>query len=574
MSATEPTGALAHAVDQYLETLELEEARELPPEAPSLQDRRAELNRAFWQVARECVHKAIPKDVNGELRLDEVTRELLDYGLFGHEALGDARRALLTKVEGHDVLLLTDSLREVYDDVLRRDLLDELKQDLDLLCQDIELWPETQLRHVRYRDERVRRLLGDSPKTSHVLKLFAEIDEKLEAYQRLGKLVRQGSATPEDRKAWGTIRHYVDSRRDQVGEILSPLTREDDPARAATAAEALAAAEAVDASYGHLNDLHARRRAVEQEVMEQQRAAGRITRIEIERALFRELDAVAGLTRLGSRYGRVDECAVPVDRDVEWINREGAREACQHVVEFDPLIFDNALAERFGLPDVLLAPGIGDGVFDASRNRWVIPQRCTGGAVASFAHAAILYRLDVDDARALLHSYRAEVPAARGVRSNLKLRTLLIRDYIAWMCGETFGEETLGRATREWFEAHVAPRKDEPWIPPEYRGLGEPALKAELKQLGESPDELYRGAVIRWMLAPGDAVTLKEQALPLIRKAAQAEPENKAILYSHGVFSMKAGDFQRAIDSFRKFASLAGRSWWSSKAVELCAKCR
>lgn len=569
--------ALRAALDEFLQTRELEEGRELPPDAPGLEDRRAQLNVAFWTVARELVAQA---GVDDSLQLDDAQRALLDYGLFDAPALEPPARRLHAGDEVGGVLLLHESLQAVLDDVRRRDVIEEMKHELEALSRDIELWPETHLAHTRYRDARASALLGDSPHSAHVLRLLAEVDEKLEPYKRLQVREHEGRLAAEERRAWNTMRHFVESRHEQIAAALSPPAGESDSARSALASSVLAAMEAVDASAGHLLELHAKRRALEQQILEQQTAARRVTPAEVRKALRRELDSVASLLRLAARYAHVAECAVPVDDGVEYIEPGSAADSMAHILQYDPRLIDNPLASRFGPPDLLLAPGLGDGVFDGGRNRWVVPQRCTRGAIVSLAHAAVMYRLEVDAAelnKALLASYRESIPANRGIRANLKLRNGLIRDYIAWMSAEALGEEVLPRETREWFERHIAPNKEHPWVPPEYRGRNEHQLARLQRELAAgdlSAENQFRVGVIEWLLAPRDRQAVGERALPRLQQAAKLDPAHRGALWSCAALHMQLGQFQQAIESFRRFTELAPRSWWTRKALELCAQCR
>ncbi|MCB9894425.1 MAG: hypothetical protein H6839_08245 [Planctomycetes bacterium] len=570
---------LKAALDEFLNTRELEEGRELPPDAPTLEDRRAELNAAWWSAVRGFCLSSLPKG-DEELLLGDDQRRLLDFGLFDTESLAEPRRRLDTGAIVEGVVLMHESLDAVLDDALRRDAISEYQADLDTLQRDIDLWPETHLVHIRYRDARVNELLGDNPRCTHVLRLFAETDEKLEQYKRLEEREKAGALPPDDRKSWGTIRHFVESRREQIAAILSPLTGEVDEKRSAIAAAALAASEAVEASVAHLLELHGKRRGLEKQILEQQAAARRVTEAEVKKALRRELDAVAGLLRLAARYAHVTECAVPVDTGVEFIDPNTAADSVAHILRFDPRLIDNPLAARFGPPELLLAPGVGDGVYDSGRNRWVVPQRCTGSAIESLAHAAIMYRLEVDASemnKGLLASYRESIPANRSVRANLKLRNGLVRDYVTWMTREAIGDDALPRETREWFERHIAPNKEQPWVPFDLRGRSEHQLVQALREAGaagETAEREYRAGVIEWLLDPRAEQVIRQRVMPRLNRAIKLDPEHRAAVYSAAALNMQLGEFQKAISGFRRFTEIAPTSWWTRKAVELCAQCR
>lgn len=571
--AAEPWTALQTALLEFVQTRDLEEGRELPPDAPTLEDRRARLNDAWWQSVHELVPAAVPADVSAPLQFSDDALRLVDFGLFPGAGLEAAQARLETGAQVQGVMLLHDSLNAVLDDVLRRAVIREFRTELAALQHDIDIWAETHLTHIRYRDARVNELLGDNPRGPHVLRLLSETDEKLEQYKRLESREKSGgSLSSDERRAWGTIRHFVDSRRDQITTLLAPVSRVTDK-QAGLASAAIAASEAVESSVAHLLELHAKRRQIDEQILEQQSAARRVTPQEVMKALRRELDAVAGLLRLAARYARCGECAVPVDENAEFIDADVAADAMAHVLQFDPRLVDNPLAARFGLPDLLLAPGIGDGVFDAKRNRMLLPQRCTAGALQSLAHAAVLYRLDVDTGRALLASYREQLH--RGTRANLKLRNGLVRDYILWITQETLGDEVLPRATREWFERHMAPDKSKPWVPFDLRGRNEHQLATALRELGSEPESAereYRAGVMEWLLGKNERAALR--ALQRLARAEELQDTHLGAVYSAATLHMYLRNYQQAIAAFRRFTEISPRSWWTCKAIELCAQCR
>jgi hypothetical protein len=577
MAAAEPWIALQKALLDFVQTRDLEEGRELPPDAPTLEDRRAGLNQVWWNTVHELVPAAVPADPNAPLQFSDDARKLINFGVFPGAGLEKALASLDTGAQVQGVVLLVDSLNAVLDDVLRRDAVRGYRVELEALQRDIALWPETHLAHIRYRDAKVQELIGDNPHGAHVLRLLSETDEKLEQYKRLEARDKSGgSLSAEDRRAWGTIRHFVDSRREQIGAIIAPVTSVTDKHNGALAAAAMAASEAVEASVGHLLELHAKRRQLDEQIMEQQAAARRVTPQEVMKSLRRELDAVAGLLRLAARYARVGECATPADDSAEFIDADAAADAMAHVLCYDPRLVDNQLAARFGPPELLLAPGVGDGVFDSARNRLVVPQRCLSGAVQSLAHAAILYRLDVDAAgKALLSSYRENVH--RGVRANLKLRNNLVRDYVTWMTQEALGDEVLPRKTRDWFEKLIAPDKTQPWLPVDLRGRSDSHLRQAQKELATEPESAereYRAGVIEWLLAPTDEEAIRTRALPRLRQAESLQDTHLGAVYSAAAMYMQLKEFQPAIAAFQRFTEISPRSWWTCKAKELCALCR
>ncbi|MBZ0135094.1 MAG: hypothetical protein K8I27_01825 [Planctomycetes bacterium] len=542
-------------------------------------DRRGKVDAAWWAEVRRVVSRAIPDDRAGALIFTDSQRRLIDFGLVDHPSIRSAAaHPGAHRIEG--IQLFHESLDAVLDDVLRRDAVKEHRAELDALQQDIALWPQTHLAHIRYRDGKVNELLGDSPRCTHALKLFAEIDEKLEQLKQLeakGRL--SGALTESERGTLATLKRFIQARREQLSGILAPVTPKTAIVQTELASAAMAASEAAEASVAHLIELQDKRRGLEQRVIEQESAARRVTRDEIEKALTRELDSVASLLRLAARYARKTECAVPLDEDTIHVDANQAADAADHLLHYDPHLIDNPLAARFGPPDLLLAPGVGHGVFDASRNRWILPQRCPTSAIAGLAHAAILYRMEVDSRECgnrLLNSYRESIPGDHGARSNLKLRTALIADYIEWMTKETIGAEALPRECREWFESNIAPDKTQPWLPPEYRHKTARQLaqiRSELRAQADSADRLYRLGAISWLLAKGDPAEIVN-AGDCFERAVNLSPDHTPSVYSAAAVNMHLQRYQQAIDGFRRFTELHPAGWWARKAVELCAGCR
>lgn len=341
-----------------------------------------------------------------------------------------------------------------------------------------------------------------------------------------------------------------------------------------------ASADAVTATVDHLLDLRNERRLLEAQIRDEESTVHQTTPADVRNALLQELGNVRGLLRLCAKYARLSPCAVPVVPKTVPVDPASLLEALKEVERFDPQLFANQGVKRFGKPSILLAPGVGVGAYDPDRNRFVIPQYTPLSPLESVANAVVLYRLDADAAyndRRWFKSYQSEIKEYQSLRSNLKLRQLLHRDYLAWVTREARGEQVLSREVREWFEANVAPAKDEPMIPREYRGLGARQLKGKLDEVERgqpSGERSFRAALLRWMLDPGNEEALKTKVLPQLDEAMRLAPENLDCVYSAATLYRKARLFAPAIDCFQRYAANAPKSWWTHKAVELCGSCR
>ncbi|MBX3473199.1 MAG: hypothetical protein KF754_02370 [Planctomycetes bacterium] len=338
------------------------------------------------------------------------------------------------------------------------------------------------------------------------------------------------------------------------------------------------AVEAVFDSVGRLQELHDSRRSLEQTMREERTAMAAVRAVDMRAALHDELAATRGLLRLAARYAGVHESPVETGI-VERLSPAQIQAALQHVQDWDARLYLNAHARQQGRPGLLAAPGVGSGVYDRERNRFVLPLRCSGNAEAALAAAAARYRMEIDAAGdgELLRAYRHDIPENNRIRSNIKLREKFVSEYVDWITREAHGQPVLARQSRQWFEARIAPPGDEPWVPREFLDLAPRQLAGRLNELERAapgPEREYRCGVLYWLLYPQDARAAREWALPRIERALELVPLQPAYLYSAAAIHRRLGSFQRALALFQRFAETSPPSWWTRKAVELCATCR
>ena len=341
-----------------------------------------------------------------------------------------------------------------------------------------------------------------------------------------------------------------------------------------------AAGDAVVVTIDHLLDLRNEHRLVEAQIRDEETTVHQTTPADVRGALSNEVGNVRGLLRLSAKYAKAPESSLPLVPNANRVDPESLVAALRDIELIDPGLFANPGIKRFGKPGLFLAPGVGDGVYDSDRNRLVVPQHTLKSPLESVANAIVLFRLEADagySERALFRSFQREIKEYSTLRSNLKLRMSMIRDYLAWVTQEARGNQVLSREVREWFEEHIAPRKEDPIVPRELRGLASRQLKSKLDDTERAPasaERTYRAAMLRWLLEPDSEQNLKQQVLPLLEEAMMKAPENLDFVYSAGALHKRARHFARAIECFNRYATEARQSWWSRKAVELCAACR
>ncbi|GIK52249.1 MAG: hypothetical protein BroJett014_12220 [Planctomycetota bacterium] len=454
-----------------------------------------------------------------------------------------------------------------------------VKQYMDQRQTEINRVLEPLSRKARGIKEELARIDSTfSETTREIRKLEAELADMRAAQERDVEGTRMDT---RNRRQLEFIEESLSRAREREAQCRARDKELRDANAECLNADSIAAAgDAVTATVDHLLELRNERRLLEAQIRDEETTAHQTTPVDVRHALVHELGNVRGLMRLCAKHARVTECALPLVAGARSVDPESLLQALREIEEFDPNLFNNAGVKRFGKPTLLLAPGIGDGVFDSDRNRFVIPQYTLKTPLESVANAAVLYRLDADAAyndRRLFRGYQGEIREHRGQISNLKLRMSLIRDYLCWVTREARGEQALERDVRAWFEQHVAPRKDDPIVPLEYRALPPRQLKARLDEIERgqpSAERSFRSGVLRWLLDPQNEAALKQQVLPAFEDAMHRAPENMVYVYGAATLYRKARLFQQAIECFNRYASQARQSWWTCKAVELCASCR
>lgn len=636
----------------------------MSPDDPARAPLRAEIDAEFWRVAQQLAHDACLEPLPRRLALEADTLLLLDFGVLpgvvsaGSPDFAAARRAVAASP--NSMSLFSDALGQIWQDTMRDDLLQQINVQLEAISRDLAEWPELHLTMIRHRDQLVLAALGDSPQAQHALRLYSEMDERLEQFKRYEKLSEQAAFRSNDeRKHWLSIKGYVTERQQQLEPLLSTLlarardvhtamqeieaeiamrqadlrTAESDSRRiqeqilsafnagaqgaelqelqrelarvvfvieksqsriveaqaraeglrgqnaSALAAEQLvSAAETVFDSVGRLLELHGNRAALQEKLFEEQTAQAQVSASGMRGTLHAEIANLRGHLRLAARYGHAAECALDVGDGVR-VEPSQLDAALAHIQAFDPHLFRNVHARRHGRPAMLLAPGIGEGVYDRERHRFVVPQRSVRGAEASLASACALYRLELDatEGNALAAAFRKQQRRTAKVRSNLKVRNQLAEEYQLWITQEAHGNLVLSREARQWFESNIAPPKDAPWTPPEFLDLAPRQLTSRLNEAERAPqsaDREFRCGVLYWLLNPDDSRAIRDWALPRIERAMELDAAQHGYVYSAATLHMKIKSFQRAIDLFHRFSRQAPQSWWSRKAIELCAVCR
>jgi hypothetical protein len=307
---------------------------------------------------------------------------------------------------------------------------------------------------------------------------------------------------------------------------------------------------------------------MEKEIDNIQQKQQKISLVEVESRMLREIEYVRDLVMLCARRLKMSSCSVVRPKEPCFTLKE-LHQCLDHILQFDPKIFRNDRVNFFGKPSLLLIPGNGNALYDWKNNRFLVPlMPPAGGFMGSIATAIIEYRLDVDEEKNLVNSY-SKLPHLKKVRSIIQIKNTLIKDYLTWMTGEARGYKLLPRETRMWFEHEIAPSKNEIYCPPDLQQfmLSADEFKTALQniesrlapKLEESPKEdLWRAAILNYQQGKF------ERAFECIKTFVGKDEKDAFGQYNLGVVAMKVSRKQEAAKAFNDFAALQPQSWWTN----------
>jgi hypothetical protein len=308
------------------------------------------------------------------------------------------------------------------------------------------------------------------------------------------------------------------------------------------------------------------------EISEVAKKQQRISSLEIEAAIRKEMEYVRDLVKLSAKRLHNESSSILRPED-KYFSIKELTSCIDRVVEFDPGIFNNSRVSIFGLPGVLLVPCNGNALFDWKNNMIIVPLvPPAANFMASIAFGMIEYRLDVDEEKQLLTSYN-KLPQHKDVRSIFSLKNELTKDYISWMTSEYKGYKILPKEVRKWFEHEVAPNKNEIATPLKYRPflLASEEFNKKAKEveallkddLGACPESvLWAGSILSFHQGRFD------RCLELLKALILKNPGHLTALYNAAQACMKLMRKQEAVDYFNEYYKRNPQSWWASVAME------
>ncbi len=571
---------LAEIVESYWEALRKEEAGSLDAEGGDRTptDIKPALDTAYWRLMTESVSGLISKDtpqneLPDNLIFDERLGYALCYGVLTDlEGFAWAREKVASffptppKNDRCECFYVTQTINQAYRDIRKVDILKKLNDQLERIKTAIEEEPQIRELAIKNRNGSVERLVDTPSDKEKLIQFFTQIDNELETFKMMEKKMREGGFSgKEERQRYISLTQKAEERQGQIDFILERQPQ--------AAEEVRRYHKESDESLTQLIQLRDEKRQKEKDIDQEKSAVRNISVIDIKAGLEEEVGKLKGNGRLTSKLGKSMQISLPLEeRDI--ITPDKAYKALEEIEEMDPNLFNNRGVKRKGKPALFIVPGIGEGIYDWEGHRLLIPTMYTRSILGSVASAVVLYRVDVDQSyndRELILSYKNDIKDNKKIRSMIKLRQQLIKEYLLWITKEAKGFPLMEKQSRIWFEYRIAPNKYEPKFPRDMHGLTLKAqregLEAELKK-EENPQTLFRQALFYYLMDGENQDVLKDQIYARLEKALEQDPGNLDVIYSLGTIYRKNKN-KRCIELFVDYTKKAPQSWWSKKALEL-----
>lgn len=568
----DPWQKLADAIDAYAIAVKKEEAGTLGEEERSPTDIKPGIDTTYWRLMGEQVTNLVPANLSPNLVFDERLMYALNYGL-----LKDSQKfgwgikkvqPFLPAAPTHRVykcVYVTEALNQAYRTILKIDTIKKMTDQLDRIKKAIDEAPGERAEAIKLRTEAVHTGITTKTDADKLLAVFAQLDENLEPMKMMEKKNREGGFSgKEERQRYISLNQAMEQRHEQINYLLE---RYGD-----AAPEVRKHNQEADDSLSNLIQLRADKLQKEKDIEKEKSAVHNITLSDVKAGLDEECAKLKGNGRLTARLGKASQISIPLEeRDL--MTADKAYEALTEIEEFDPNLFSNRSTKLKGIPALYIVPGIGEGIYDWEGHRLLVPTMYTRTPLASVASAVVLYKIDVDQSysdRELMLSYKNDIKENKKMRSMIKLRQQLIKEYLLWITKEAKGFPLMEKQSREWFEYRIGPNKHDPKFPPDMRNLTmkqqREGLEAELKK-PESALTLFRQALFHYLMDKENGDIMSKEVYPRLEKAMQLDAANLDILFSTAAVYKRAKN-KRCIDLFIEYTKKAPQSWWSKKALE------
>ncbi len=135
-------------------------------------------------------------------------------------------------------------------------------------------------------------------------------------------------------------------------------------------------------------------------------------------------------------------------------DKNKVKEVFDYIESLDKKVYDNRFFRRYGKPNVLFVPGMGNGIYDSTDNIFVLPINMPRSYEDYIPPVFISYRWQLDSDWEFRSSYMT-LPNYSKLNSK-KLMQKMITDYKDWLFKEKKGYKVLTKEVREWISWQIA----------------------------------------------------------------------------------------------------------------------
>ncbi|MHC4660712.1 MAG: hypothetical protein ACYS8W_03395 [Planctomycetota bacterium] len=407
------------------------------------------LNNVFWDSLGLLVKIRVRDPLFESIGFSEEERPLVDFGLLSGEFLQsstalDAIRkesGLSEHFEDFRILTLSQEIRFRFNRIIADPEIVSLKKDLEVLEREIEAIEE---RYNKARDRRSK-VYKYIKGAEAAAKLAASIEERLTLYAKLqykiSRSVRLDQAEAE-------VVRVTDHDFEMLGELEKRLIqnrRSQEQVKELGAIIAQAAL-AVPKIMGRIGETRERI---------QNRMQNSVSASPTER--FGKLYAELGeIQKLYPRFSGKEAARgiLPVYfAEGLGVTKAQARSRLNEVVEIDKVLKKMWHDRMWKRPDVIMVPGLGDGVYDAARDAFWIPRRNLYPFKDPVVSAVALYRFAKSDGMA--DRYRNVKKIPRRTRDAIMAEDF-VKEYNDCVLREAKGFRRLSGKLQKWFRYEFA----------------------------------------------------------------------------------------------------------------------
>ena len=535
------------------------------PRDPALQRSAGTL---YWNLVEENIFDYLrnKKDIGEFLRQEY---DLINYGispvvLEDVESITNKVRYASKKDETCKISLVTDWIAEIYQKINSTDRLSSLEHDIKIAEQQLSRHKQEIGGCQQVRNDILSRELCAEPAS---IEMFDHADDLNREILKMKKMASKGVFVPveEKRKNFKTQQEY-EKIRDRVSRLIGMVRS---PESMATLKQC---SEEIDANLTGILDAEETIARLNDEISEVRQKQHDLSPLEIEAAMRKELDYIKDIIRLSAKRLH-QECSFFLKPKDSFCTVNEVHDCFDRIMEFDPELAHNQRAVFLGIPTMLLVPGYGRALYDWKNNRIIVPLSTPdNNLMASIASGFLEYRLDADEDKNLLTSYN-KLPRHKDVKSLIRLKGELTKDYVTWMTSEYNGYKVLAKEDRKWFEQEIAPSRNDIVVPLEYRSYMMTGEKFNAKcneieaALGEgleamSPETLWTASILLYQQGKYN------QSMDALAVLIKKQPKHLMAYYNMGYICLKSMRRQEAIAHFDEFCKLNPQSWWATVAME------